>query len=154
MKGIVHLHIMIVIALCVSSCRTVREAERVSRSERVQDTLSVERWHAEETKDSVHVSDSMSVEYRIGIKDSVAGLRVDTLFVERWHTRFAVKTVSGTDKETKRQVAYRTVKKNTVKTIYKEKTLGAWRRMLMRMGGVSLFMALVLFVLFIKKRVS
>lgn len=146
--------IVLVFPLClgVSSCGTVREAERVSRTETVHDTVLVERWRVSATKDSVHVSDSMAVEYKAGLTDSVGSVRVDTVIERHWRRVVSVRQETGAEKEAVSKTLWRTVEKSTARTVYKERELTAWQRFRMRMGTVFCVTILVFLVWFIYRK--
>lgn len=138
--------------LGLHSCRTASEAGQASQTVYVHDTVTVERWHTIQTKDSVLVSDSMSVEYKTGAADSAAGVRVDTLRERHWHKEKELRREDAAD--TKASTAYRTVQKTVTRTVaVKEaKPLTAWQRFLIGMGTTFIFVILmVLSVFFIKK---
>jgi len=140
------------LCLSVSSCRTARDGGQALNTEHVHDTVTVWRWRDIKEKDSVHVSDSTAVEYKAGVLDSGTGVRADTLRERRWHKETRTREV--TDRNAVSKTAYRTIVKTATRTITKETGLTRWQRFLMRTGGVSCLLLMILFIFVIVKRVK
>jgi len=139
--------------LGLSSCRTTRAAGQISQTEHTHDTVTAERWHDIREKDSVFVADSMSVEYKMGTVDSVAGVRIDTLRETRWHKEKRVRSNTATEK--KADTVYKTVQKTVTRTVREAEPLAVWQRLFIGIGETSCLVALmVLLVVFIRKRVN